>query len=66
MDLAACLAVWRGVRVTVNGGQYGGASGTVNNVVFKRTHDQPNDFCRGYHLVLDFGTVITVSKFQVD
>jgi len=56
----------RGDRVTVHVDQYDGASGTMNSVVFQRTYDQPNDFCHGYHLVLDCGTVITVSKFQME
>ena len=56
----------RGDRVKINGGQYDGALGTVDSVVFQRTHDQPNEFHHGYHLVMDCGTVITVSKFQVE
>jgi|TARA_B110000263_G_scaffold237456_1_gene237740 hypothetical protein len=56
----------RGDRVKIKGGQYDGALATVDSTVFQRTHDHPSEFRHGYHLVLDCGTVITVSKNQVE
>ena len=56
----------RGEQVKIKGGRYDGATGTVDSVVFQRTEDRPNEFEHGYHLVLDCGTVITVSKVQVE
>ena len=55
----------RGDRVTIKGGRYDGAVGTVDSVVFQRTEDQPNEFQHGYHVILDCGRVVTVGNGKV-
>ena len=55
----------RGDRVTIRGGKYDGAVGTVDSSVFQRTEDQPGELHQGYHVILDCGRVVTVRNDQV-
>ena len=55
----------RGDHVTIISGRQKSAIGVVDSAVFQRTVDYPDEYARGYHVVLDGGRVVTVRWDQV-
>ena len=53
-------ALTKGKRVTITTGKYAGQRVRVENDVYQRTVDFPDEFANGYHVMLDTEELVTV------